>query len=139
MKKINEPNINDAAIVIKDAIVLSRYQAAKLVNRELLSLYYGVGKFVSDNSREGYWGQSAIKQISDLLQKELPGLRGFSEAAIKKMRIFYEDWHHVFSNRSFTMNDLRTDDDNKNRSLSVNDLSNLENIKDFISAKLKTF
>jgi hypothetical protein len=59
-----------AIVVIKEAIIRSRYQAATLVNKELLSLYYGVGKYVSDNSREGYWGQGAVKRISESLQPE---------------------------------------------------------------------
>jgi predicted nuclease of restriction endonuclease-like (RecB) superfamily len=95
-----------AAIIIKDAIIRSRYQAAKLVNKELLSLYYGVGKYVSDNSRGGFWGQGAIKQISETLQRELRGLRGFSEGSLKKMRLFYEEWSAVFLNRSLTTNDF---------------------------------
>ena len=95
-----------AAGIIKDAIVRSRYQAAKLVNKELRSLYYGVGKYVSENSRTDRWGQGTIKQISETLQRELPGLRGFSEGSLKKMRLFYEEWSEVFSNRSLTMNDL---------------------------------
>ncbi|MDR1539890.1 MAG: DUF1016 N-terminal domain-containing protein [Clostridiales bacterium] len=80
----------DAADVIKDAIVRSRYQAAKLVNKELLGLYYAVGRYVSQNSRGKVWGQGAIKKLSDNLQRELPGLRGFGEVTIKKMRLFYE-------------------------------------------------
>jgi predicted nuclease of restriction endonuclease-like (RecB) superfamily len=82
----------DAAIIIKDAILRSRYQAAKLVNKELLSLYYSIGKYVSDNSRNGAWGKGAIKQLSQELQRELPGLRGFSETSIRKMRLFFEGW-----------------------------------------------
>jgi hypothetical protein len=39
-------DFGDAASVIKEAIIRSRYQAAKLVNKELLSLYYSVGKYV---------------------------------------------------------------------------------------------
>ncbi|MDR1966277.1 MAG: DUF1016 N-terminal domain-containing protein, partial [Synergistaceae bacterium] len=89
----------EAIIAIKDAIVRSRYQAATLVNKELLSLYYGVGKYVSENSRDGYWGQGAIKRISESLQRELPGLRGFSESSIKRMRQFYEEWQPIFGNR----------------------------------------
>jgi len=99
-------NINEAAKIIKNAIVHSRYNAAKMVNKELLGLYYGIGKYVSENSRGGTWGTGAIKQLSDDLQKMLPGLRGFSEGAIKKMRLFYEEWSAIFSNRSLTMNDL---------------------------------
>ena len=98
--------MNEAATIIKNAIVHSRYNAAKMVNKQLLGLYYGVGKYVSDNSRSGTWGTNAIKNISDDLQKMLPGLRGFSEGAIKKMRLFYEEWSSVFSNRSLAMNDL---------------------------------
>ena len=94
-------------VQIKDAIIQSRYQAAKLVNKELLGLYYAVGRYVSQNSRGNVWGQNAIKQISDSLQRELPGLRGFSEGAIKKMRLFYEEWQLAFLNRSLTTNDLK--------------------------------
>jgi predicted nuclease of restriction endonuclease-like (RecB) superfamily len=96
----------EAIIVIKDAIVRSRYRAAALVNKELLALYYGVGKYVSENSRDGYWGQGAIKRISESLQRELPGLRGFSESSIKRMRQFYEEWQPVFEDRPMASGEL---------------------------------
>lgn len=67
-------------------------QSSFLVNRELLGLYYAVEKYVSENSRNSVWGQDAIKQLSESLQQELPGLRGFSEVSIKRMRLFYEGW-----------------------------------------------
>ena len=88
--KQTQPDYSDAVNTIKNAILRSKYQAAKLINREMLSLYYGIGKYVSENSREGFWGTGAIKTISERLRKELPGLRGFSETSIKKMRQFYE-------------------------------------------------
>jgi predicted nuclease of restriction endonuclease-like (RecB) superfamily len=129
-------SFREAAIAIKDAIVRSRFQAATLVNKELLSLYYGVGKYVSDNSRVGYWGQGAIKQISENLQRELPGLRGFSEGAIKKMRLFYEEWSVVFVNRSLATNDLSESIDDANRSLPMNDLEMPPSITDAIDLEL---
>lgn len=55
----------------------------------MLSLYYGIGKYISENTRNGAWGTDAIRQISKQLQKELPGLRGFSETNLKYMRLFY--------------------------------------------------
>ena len=112
-------NFNDATNIIKDAIVRSRYQAAKLVNKELLGLYYAVGRYVSENSRDNFWGQGAIKQISEALQNELPGLRGFSEGAIKKMRLFYEEWQSVFSNRSLTTNDLKIEPNSNETALTT--------------------
>ncbi len=80
---------------IKSAILQSRYRAASLANRELLSLYFGIGEFVSINSRNNNWGKGAIETISTRLQQELPGLRGFSERNIKNMRK-----RNIFRNRS---------------------------------------
>ena len=65
------------------------------MNREMLSLYYGIGRYVSANSRKGFWGTNAIETISERLRKELPGLKGFSTTSIKKMRQFYEQWEPV--------------------------------------------
>ena len=91
----NTADYNIAVQTIKDAILRSQYQAAKLVNREMLSLYYGIGRYISANSRDGYWGTGAIKAISERLSKEMPGLKGFSESSLKNMRMFYEEWSPV--------------------------------------------
>lgn len=85
-------DVRQAVDTIKNAILQSQYRAAKVVNREQLSLYFGIGRYVSEHSRKGVWGTGAIERISEQLQKELPGLRGFSSANIKKMRIFFEKW-----------------------------------------------
>ena len=65
-------NYREAVKTIKEAILRSQYRAATSVNKEQLSLYYGIGRYVSKNSRIGFWGKGAIEQISSLLQKELP-------------------------------------------------------------------
>ena len=88
----NIPIYTEAVKLIKEAILQSQYRATSYTNNEQLSLYYGIGRYVSENSRKGFWGSGAIESISLLLQKELPGLRGFSAANIKFMRQFYETW-----------------------------------------------
>ena len=85
-------NIINAVKVIKAAILESQAQVLRNANCSLLSLYYGIGRFVSANSRKRTWGTGAIAAISELLQKEMPGLRGFGERNIKNMRTFYEFW-----------------------------------------------
>ena len=72
----------------------------------MLALYYGVGKYVSDNTRKGVWGTGAIETISEQLRRELPGLRGFGVSNIKNMRQFYESWN-VAVNRQPTADDLQ--------------------------------
>ena len=95
----NTADYNVAVQTIKEAILRSQYQAAKLVNREMLSLYYGIGRYISANSRDGFWGTGAIKAISERLRKELPGLKGFSETNLKYMRIFYEEWSPIIESK----------------------------------------
>ena len=82
----------NAVDIIKTAILQSQARAAKAVNQEQLALYYGIGRYVSANTRKKNWGQGAIEAISNQLKQELPGLRGFSARNIKNMRIFYESW-----------------------------------------------
>lgn len=91
---MSEPthNMHKAVSVIKAAILQSQLKVAKEGNKEQLALYYGVGHYVSDHSRNGYWGTGAIEAISEQLQKEMPGLRGFGVRNIKNMRMFYEQW-----------------------------------------------
>lgn len=96
MEQQTSINYNQAIHAIRDAILKSRYRAATLVNSELLSLYFGIGKFISENSRNHFWGTNAIDSISVKLQAELPGLRGFSPVNIKRMRQFYEEWKKYF-------------------------------------------
>ena len=71
-------NITSAVNVIKTAILQSQARAAKAVNQEMLALYYGIGRFISANTRNKNWGKGMLAQISERLRSELPGLRGFS-------------------------------------------------------------
>ena len=85
---IQQADYIQAVKAIKEAIQNTRLRTSRLVNRELLSLYYAIGKYISLNSRSAQWGTGAIAAISQNLQQELPGLRGFSEGNMRKMRIF---------------------------------------------------
>ncbi len=95
-----------AVKAIKQAILESRYRAARHVNKEVLALNYGIGRFISINSRSAKWGSNAIAVISSLLRQELPGVKGYSEASIKMMRTFYEEWRYLFENRQLPIDDL---------------------------------
>ena len=49
--------------IIKTAILQSQARAAKAINQEQLALYYGIGRYVSANSRKKNWGTGAIETI----------------------------------------------------------------------------
>lgn len=122
----------EAVKKIKAAILQSRYMAARLANAEQLKLYFGIGAYVSANSREHKWGTGAIEAISRRLQIELPGLRGFSARSIKYMRTFYEAWNAAGVIRQLPSAELEqgqilhlpiaTIQDNPNRQSSIADL-----------------
>ena len=89
---------NNAVNAIKTAILQGQYEAAKGVNRIQLALYYAIGKYLSQHTRKGVWGEGALAAISEQLSKDLPGLRGFSETQMKDMRRFYEAWKMLDNN-----------------------------------------
>jgi len=77
---------------IKEEILRSRYNIAKVANKEMLFLYFKVGNVISVKVANEAWGSKTIQKLSIDLQNELKGLRGFSYANLKKMRQFYEEW-----------------------------------------------
>ena len=104
MSKIDNINqfneLTNAVQSIKKVILRSQQRALKLINQEQLALYYGIGRFISVNTRNKNWGKGFIEEISEQLRKELPGLRGFSAPSLRKMRTFYEEWK-ILSDNSF--------------------------------------
>ena len=80
---------------LKLAILQAQHAVAADGNRVMLMLYLGIGRFVSQKTRKGVWGTGAIDAISEQLQREMPGLRGFSGKHIRSMRLFYERWESL--------------------------------------------
>lgn len=95
MSEIEVITLSQAVETIKTAILQSQARAARNVSANQLALYFSVGGYISLNTRQQQWGSGAIKSISETLQKELPGLQGFSAESINKMRRFYEEWSAI--------------------------------------------
>lgn len=97
---IKQNDIYSAVKYIKEAIMQTRYRVMRGANREALALYYSVGGYLMSSVEQARWGDKVVEAISEQLQQELPGLRGFSKANIKKMRIFYDKWKDIFGSLS---------------------------------------
>ena len=100
----------EAVQTIKTAILQAQYAAAKSANAQQLQLYFAVGGYVSANTRNGAWGTGALKTISEQLQKELPGLRGFSETNLRYMRMFFEAWAGCHEDAAPSISSVATDE-----------------------------
>lgn len=82
---------------LKQNILHSRYEASRLANRELLKLYMTTGLKLSEKVASENWGAKIIGQLALDLQKELPGLRGFSRRNLMNMKQFAE----AYTNTNF--------------------------------------
>ena len=109
---------------IKGAIQQSQQRALAAINQEQLALYYGIGRFVSMNTRNKNWGKGFIEAVSEQLRKELPGLRGFSAASLRKMRTFYEEWQMLSDNSFVETNEL--EDIESNSFVGTNELPTVQ-------------
>lgn len=118
---------NNAVNAIKTAILQGQYEAAKGVNRIQLALYFAIGKYLSQHTRKGVWGEGALASISEQLRKELPGLRGFSETQMKDMRRFYEAWNMLGSNSAVATAELQ----NSENQIDIFHTLSISNIPDF--------
>jgi len=77
---------------LKSKIKQSQYQAFRTVNKELIKLYWDIGKSIVDKQEKLGWGQKVIQQISIDLQKEFPKNSGFSERNLKYMKKLYLEY-----------------------------------------------
>lgn len=77
---------------IKSKILSSQYEALKAVNKELIGLYWDIGKNILEKQEAFGWGKSIVKNLSDELQKEFVGMKGFSVQNLWNMRQFYFEY-----------------------------------------------
>lgn len=74
---------------LKERIHKAQYVALKAVNKELIALYWDIGKSIVGRQNELGWGKSVVETLARDLQNEFPGIQGFSARNLWNMRIFY--------------------------------------------------
>nr|WP_251011195.1 PDDEXK nuclease domain-containing protein [Variovorax paradoxus] len=77
---------------LKARVAAARLSAARAINRELISLYWDIGKAIVEQQRSRGWGQSVVEQISRDLRASFPGTQGFSVRNVWDMRRLYEEY-----------------------------------------------
>ena len=68
----------------------SQIKAAVSVNREMLLLYWRLGKDIAELHAESRWGSGFFETLSRDLRKEIPNAKGFSPRNLRYMKRFYE-------------------------------------------------
>ena len=96
--KSSSVSIKDYANVllsIKKQIQESQVKAALAANKELIKLYWSIGKTIAAKQKESGWGSGVIERLANDLQNEFPGIEGFSRTNIFRMRAFYEAYQKI--------------------------------------------
>lgn len=83
------PDFSELAALIRDR----RAEVERIVNRELIGLYWELGKRIDARIDEDGWGKGTVAQLAAFLAAQEPGLRGFSASNLWRMRQFYRTWH----------------------------------------------
>lgn len=77
---------------VKQRIRSAQYEALKAVNKELISLYWDIGRMIVERQQGDTWGKSVVEQLAKDLQAEFPGMSGFSSSNLWRMKLFYETY-----------------------------------------------
>jgi predicted nuclease of restriction endonuclease-like (RecB) superfamily len=90
-KKLAQDNTSAFEEVIA-IIERARESAFRAVNRELISMYWEIGHYVSNKVKSDDWGKSVVQTFSRYIQSRFVGIKGFSPQNIWRMRQFYETY-----------------------------------------------
>jgi predicted nuclease of restriction endonuclease-like (RecB) superfamily len=83
---------------LKGRIRTAQVKAVLAVNRELIDLYWDIGRAIVEREKAEGWGKSVVDRLGADLQKESPGESGFSKQNLWYMRRFYLAWTEEASN-----------------------------------------
>jgi predicted nuclease of restriction endonuclease-like (RecB) superfamily len=75
---------------IKSRIRSAQYDALRAVNKELISLYWDIGRIIVARQQAEGWGHSVVERLAADIRAEFPGMTGFSVANVWRMRSFYQ-------------------------------------------------
>jgi predicted nuclease of restriction endonuclease-like (RecB) superfamily len=92
MDEIIPQTYNDLLKDIKERIRTAQYAALKAVNKELISLYWDIGKTIVERQTGETWGKSVVDRLSKDLRLEFPEHQGFSVQNLWYMRQFYLEY-----------------------------------------------
>lgn len=89
---IVSPEYLDFRNEITSRIRSAQYEALKAVNKEMIALYWEIGKRITEQQAALGWGKSVVENLSRDIQKEFPGIKGFGARNLWDMARFYAEY-----------------------------------------------
>lgn len=85
---------------LKTRVRQAQTKAMLSVNRELIQLYWDIGRQIAQRQEQEGWGKSVVDRLAGDIQKAFPGIQGFSPLNVWRMRAFYLAYHDLPANLS---------------------------------------
>ena len=79
MTKVSKRLPEDYSVLlaeVKERVRSAQYEALKAVNKELVALYWDIGKLIAERQNREGWGKSVVERLAKDLQNEFPGVKG---------------------------------------------------------------
>jgi predicted nuclease of restriction endonuclease-like (RecB) superfamily len=98
MPKKNQPVPADyraLLVAVKERVRAAQYQALKAVNKELVGLYWDIGRMIDSRQTASERGDVVVKKLAEDLQAEFPGVAGFSWRNLFYMSEFYSAYRDL--------------------------------------------
>ena len=89
---ILSPECLDFRNEITSRIRSAQYEALKAVNKEMIALYWKIGRRITEQQAALGWGKSVVENLSRDIQKEFPGIKGFGVSNMWDMARFYAEY-----------------------------------------------
>ena len=77
---------------LKARISTAQTRAALSVNREMIGLYWEIGRMIFERQESEGWGAKVLDRLAADLKNELPEVKGFSARNMRRMRLFFEEY-----------------------------------------------
>ena len=88
-KTLAPPDYTAFLADLKKRILQARTSAARAVNRDLILLYWDIGRGIVEKQQTAGWGEAVVERLAADLRVEFPDMRGFSVANLWRMKQFY--------------------------------------------------
>jgi len=77
---------------VKARIQSAQYTALRAVNKELVGLYWDIGRLIVERQQREGWGKGVVEQLSADLRLAFPGIGGFSVQNLWYMRQLFQEY-----------------------------------------------
>ena len=89
---LNSPDYLRFVADLKARIQSARLSAARSVNRDLILLYWDIGRGIVDKQQTAGWGDAVVERLAADLRAAFPDMRGFSANNLWLMRQLYSEY-----------------------------------------------